>query len=74
MFHWSVCFPRDGVSKCGLYCSLAFCCDQLHSEQEVDIFHAARIVKKNRPQLVNTLVRWLTLYELQDTLGVNRVN
>jgi len=49
------CF-RDGYSKCGLYCTLNICCDQLHCEQEVDIFNAARIVKKNRPQLIPTMV------------------
>lgn len=47
---------RDGFSKCGLFCTLSICCDQLHCEQEVDIFNAARIVKKNRPQLIPTMV------------------
>ena len=49
-------FFRDGYSKCGLYCALSICCEQLQSEREVDIFNAVRIVKQNRPQLIPTVV------------------
>ncbi|XP_052775991.1 receptor-type tyrosine-protein phosphatase mu-like isoform X2 [Mya arenaria] len=59
----TVCvMSKDGYSKCGLYGTLAFCCDQLHCEGEVDIFNAARIVKKNRSQLINTLAEYIYCY------------
>ncbi|KAL4236575.1 hypothetical protein ACF0H5_004960 [Mactra antiquata] len=53
---------KDGYSKCGLYCTLTICCDQLHCESEVDIFNAVRVVKKNRPQLIPTLAEYIYCY------------
>ncbi|XP_045159751.1 receptor-type tyrosine-protein phosphatase mu-like isoform X3 [Mercenaria mercenaria] len=53
---------KDGYSKCGLYCTLNICCDQIHCEKEVDILNAVRVVKKNRTQLVSTLAEYIYCY------------
>ncbi|KAK3577546.1 hypothetical protein CHS0354_026514 [Potamilus streckersoni] len=53
---------RDGYSKCGIYCVLKNCCDQLVSEQEVDVFNTVRIVKHNRPQLIPNVVEYTYCY------------
>ncbi|XP_060594433.1 receptor-type tyrosine-protein phosphatase kappa-like isoform X2 [Ruditapes philippinarum] len=53
---------KDGYSKCGLYCTLNICCDQIHCEKEVDIFNAVRVVKKNRPQLIPTQAEYIYCY------------
>ena len=55
IFH-VIFFYRDGYSRCGMYCAISICCDRLKDDREVDIMNAVRVVKKNRPQLVPTLV------------------
>ena len=49
------CF-RNGVSRCGIYCTISITWDKLKTEGEVDIFRAVRIVKSNRTQLVENIV------------------
>ena len=44
---------RNGVSRTGLYCALANCAEQLAMFKEVGVFNNVRIVKKNRPSLVD---------------------
>ena len=61
-------FFRDGYSKSGIYCALSICCEQLHSEKEVDIFNAVRIVKQNRPQLIPTVVSLFFPHPLQSSV------
>lgn len=47
---------RNGVSRSGCYCAVSIAWDKLKSEGEVDVFHAVKTVKTNRPQLVENLV------------------
>ncbi|XP_067928931.1 receptor-type tyrosine-protein phosphatase kappa-like [Watersipora subatra] len=44
---------RVGVRRCGLYCALSICLNQLINDNEVDVFSAVRTVKLNRPSLVS---------------------
>ncbi|WAR23087.1 PTPRM-like protein [Mya arenaria] len=73
MFHYTSWHTRDLVptsTRSFLY--MMGCVDEwqqknnplstLHCEGEVDIFNAARIVKKNRSQLINTLAEYIYCY------------
>ena len=48
---------RDGANRCGIFCSVHICRDQLKIDGEVDVFNTVRLVRHNRPQLVTTIVR-----------------
>ncbi|XP_052280407.1 receptor-type tyrosine-protein phosphatase mu-like isoform X2 [Dreissena polymorpha] len=53
---------KDGFTRCGVYCTLAYCWDQLEMEAEVDVFNAARIIKRNRPQMLSTMAEYMYCY------------
>ena len=46
----------DGASQSGLYCACAVICEIIRQEEEVDIFHVVKHIKRRRPQCVNSLV------------------
>ena len=46
----------DGASQSGLYCACAVVCEVIREEEEVDIFHVIKHIKRRRPQSVNSLV------------------
>lgn len=52
---------RNGVSRAGVYCALSICVEQHRASGEIDIFNAVRTVKRNRPQLVENVVRCIKL-------------
>jgi len=43
---------RDGVSRCGVYCTVSTTWDKLVSERQADVFQTIFSIKRNRPQLV----------------------
>ncbi|KRX67337.1 Receptor-type tyrosine-protein phosphatase mu [Trichinella britovi] len=47
----TVVISHNGVSRVGIYVAINLLIDQMDVEQEVDVFHAAKIVRLNRPQL-----------------------
>lgn len=49
-------YPRDGISRCGIYCTASIAWDKLKAEGEVDIFTSVKVVKTNRPVLVPNMV------------------
>nr|KAG5702173.1 hypothetical protein BaRGS_033885 [Batillaria attramentaria] len=53
---------KDGSSRCGIYCAVHICCDQLKNDNEVDVFNAVRLVRHNRPQLVTTVEEYRYIY------------
>ncbi|XP_070194716.1 receptor-type tyrosine-protein phosphatase kappa-like [Littorina saxatilis] len=53
---------KDGASRCGIYCAVHICCDQLKTDGEVDILNAVRLVRHNRPQLVTTIDEYRYIY------------
>ncbi|KRX42008.1 Receptor-type tyrosine-protein phosphatase mu [Trichinella murrelli] len=48
---WQCFINSNGVSRVGIYVAINLLIDQMDVEQEVDVFHAAKIVRLNRPQL-----------------------
>ncbi len=43
-------------SRCGVYCAANACIEQVIQHGEVDVFQAAKTVRRHRPQLVENLV------------------
>ena len=51
-------FPcSDGQSRAGVYCGANACIEQVIQHGEVDVFQAAKTVRRHRPQLVENIVR-----------------
>ncbi|KAL5022618.1 hypothetical protein ScPMuIL_001773 [Solemya velum] len=59
---------KDGSSRCGVYCVINICCEQLKSEGEVDVFSAVRTVKKNRKELVPNIMEYTYCYTFLITM------
>ncbi|XP_076440176.1 receptor-type tyrosine-protein phosphatase kappa-like isoform X2 [Babylonia areolata] len=53
---------KDGASRCGIFCAVHMCCDQVKNDGEVDVFNAVRLVRHNRPQLVTTVDEYRYIY------------
>ncbi|XP_025109408.1 receptor-type tyrosine-protein phosphatase kappa-like isoform X2 [Pomacea canaliculata] len=53
---------KDGASRCGIFCAVHICCDQVKFDNEVDVFNAVRLVRHNRPQLVTSLEEYRYIY------------
>lgn len=53
----------DGSSSCGLFCALAFICEKVKVEQEVDVFTAVRSIRTNRPSFIKNMAQYLFCYE-----------
>ena len=49
-------FCRDGQSRAGVYCGANACIEQVIQHGEVDVFQAAKTVRRHRPQLVENIV------------------
>lgn len=43
----------NGVNRCGIYIAANVCIDQMDMDHEVDVFHAVKLIRMNRPQLVD---------------------
>ncbi|KAH7695761.1 protein-tyrosine phosphatase, partial [Aphelenchoides avenae] len=50
----TVVMSHNGVSRCGIYIGANVCIDQMDMDHEVDVFHAVKMIRLNRPQLVDT--------------------
>ena len=53
----TVVMSHNGVSRCGIFISVNICIDQMDIDGEVDVFHAVKQIRINRPQLVDQKVR-----------------
>ena len=47
----------NGVSRVGVYIGANVCIDQMDIDHEVDVFHAVKAMRINRPQLIDMKVR-----------------
>ena len=47
---------RTGGRQSGVYCGATFVLDKMRSEQQIDVFLAARYVTRRRPQFLQTQV------------------
>lgn len=50
-----MCFS-NGVSRVGVFIGANYCIDQMDSDFEVDVFHAVKLIRINRPQIIDTKV------------------
>lgn len=46
----------NGASESGLYCTVAILCEKMEIEEEVDVFHTIKHLKKRRPHFISSLV------------------
>lgn len=49
-------YARDGATMCGILCASLYICDQIRAEGVVDVFHAVKCIRTNRPQFIVDLV------------------
>ncbi|XP_064476697.1 receptor-type tyrosine-protein phosphatase S-like isoform X2 [Ornithodoros turicata] len=55
---------RDGCSASGVFCCCAFFLEKLKGEHEVDVFLAARAIRKNRPQFIKNAEQYEFCYNV----------
>uniref|UniRef100_A0A1I8BRD3 Tyrosine-protein phosphatase domain-containing protein n=1 Tax=Meloidogyne hapla TaxID=6305 RepID=A0A1I8BRD3_MELHA len=44
---------HNGVSRCGIFIAANVLIDQMEMDHEVDVFHAVKLIRLNRPQLID---------------------
>lgn len=44
------------MSRCGIFIAANVCIDQMDMDNEVDVFHAVKMIRINRPQLIDMKV------------------
>ncbi|EGT57268.1 hypothetical protein CAEBREN_10014 [Caenorhabditis brenneri] len=48
-----IVMSHNGVSRVGIYIGANICIDQMDIDHEVDVFHAVKMMRINRPQLID---------------------
>ena len=56
-----VVVSQDGIGRSGVYCAANACIEQVIQHGEVDVFQAVKTVRRHRPQLVQNLVRFISV-------------
>ncbi|VDL87594.1 unnamed protein product [Nippostrongylus brasiliensis] len=49
----TIVMSHNGVSRVGVYIGANICIDQMDTDHEVDVFHAVKMMRINRPQLID---------------------
>uniref|UniRef100_A0A915JQ48 Uncharacterized protein n=1 Tax=Romanomermis culicivorax TaxID=13658 RepID=A0A915JQ48_ROMCU len=49
----TVVLSHTGVTRCGIFVAANIVIDQMDMDQECDLFHACKLIKLNRPQLID---------------------
>lgn len=59
---------RNGGGRSGVFCSISIVCEMLRQQRCVDVFHAVKTLRNNKPNMVDLLVttnlhhrHWLAL-------------
>ncbi|CAI4221076.1 unnamed protein product [Auanema sp. JU1783] len=60
----TIVMSHNGVSRVGVYIGANMCIDQMDSDHEVDIFHAVKMMRINRPQLIDMKDEYKYLYDV----------
>ncbi|KJH43712.1 Protein-tyrosine phosphatase [Dictyocaulus viviparus] len=60
----TVVMSHNGVSRVGVYIGANICIDQMDIDHEVDVFHAVKMMRINRPQLIDMKDEYKYLYDL----------
>jgi len=60
----TIVMSHNGVSRCGIFIGANVCIDQMDMDHEVDVFHAVKMIRINRPQLIDMKDEYKYLYDL----------
>ncbi|VDP12169.1 unnamed protein product [Soboliphyme baturini] len=60
----TIVISHNGVSRCGIFIAMNILIDQINMEKQVDVFHAAKMIRLNRPQLFDNKEEYKYLYDL----------
>ncbi|CAJ0581842.1 unnamed protein product, partial [Mesorhabditis spiculigera] len=60
----TIVLSHNGVSRCGVYIGANICIDQMDMDHEVDVFHAVKLMRINRPQLIDMKDEYKYLYDV----------
>ncbi|KAJ1370030.1 hypothetical protein KIN20_031661 [Parelaphostrongylus tenuis] len=60
----TIVMSHNGVSRVGVYIGANICIDQMDIDHEVDVFHAVKMMRINRPQLIDMKDEYKYLYDL----------
>uniref|UniRef100_A0A1I8A076 Protein-tyrosine phosphatase n=1 Tax=Steinernema glaseri TaxID=37863 RepID=A0A1I8A076_9BILA len=60
----TIVMSHNGVSRCGIFVAANVCIDQMDMDHEVDVFHAVKMIRINRPQLIDMKDEYKYLYDL----------
>ncbi|VDD93344.1 unnamed protein product [Enterobius vermicularis] len=60
----TIVMSHNGVSRCGIFVAANVCIDQMDIDHEVDVFHAVKMIRINRPQLIDMKDEYKYLYDL----------
>ncbi|CAJ0958777.1 unnamed protein product, partial [Mesorhabditis belari] len=60
----TIVMSHNGVSRCGIYIGANICIDQMDMDHEVDVFHAVKLMRINRPQLIDMKDEYKYLYDV----------
>lgn len=52
----TIILSHNGYSRCGIFIAANVCIDQMDMDREVDVFHAVKMIRINRPQLIDIKV------------------
>ncbi|CCA65616.1 Receptor-type tyrosine-protein phosphatase mu [Caenorhabditis elegans] len=60
----TIVMSHNGVSRVGVYIGANICIDQMDIDHEVDVFHAVKMMRINRPQLIDMKDEYKYLYDV----------
>ncbi|GMS85033.1 hypothetical protein PENTCL1PPCAC_7208, partial [Pristionchus entomophagus] len=60
----TIVMSHNGYSRCGVFVGANVCIDQMDIDHEVDVFHAVKMMRINRPQLIDIKDEYKYLYDL----------
>lgn len=49
-------FYRNGGGRSGTFCAISIVCEMLRHQRAVDVFHAVKTLRNNKPNMVDLLV------------------
>uniref|UniRef100_A0AC35U5K7 Receptor-type tyrosine-protein phosphatase kappa n=1 Tax=Rhabditophanes sp. KR3021 TaxID=114890 RepID=A0AC35U5K7_9BILA len=60
----TIVLSHNGYSRCGIFIAANVCIDQMEMDREIDVFHAVKMIRINRPQLIDIKDEYKYLYDL----------
>uniref|UniRef100_A0A8C2FKQ5 protein-tyrosine-phosphatase n=1 Tax=Cyprinus carpio TaxID=7962 RepID=A0A8C2FKQ5_CYPCA len=56
-----VCF-RNGGGRSGTFCAISIVCEMLCHQHSVDVFHAVKTLRNNKPNMVDLIEKYIYIY------------